>query len=82
MINDMAEIKKPATVEEIIENTIKAIESCKRDLTDISLATQQDSDDIKIKLMEIKQEVIDIIDIVEDLEKKRKARSYPSFDCK
>lgn len=68
----MAEIKKPTSVEEIIENTIKAIESCKRDLTDISLATQQDSDDIKIKLMEIKQEVIDIIDIVEDLEKKEK----------
>lgn len=68
----MAEIKKPTTVEEIIENTVKAIESCKRDLTDISLATQQDSDDIKIKLMEIKQEVIDIIDVVEDLEKKEK----------
>lgn len=68
----MANIKKPTSVEEIIENTIKAIESCKRDLTDISLATQQDSDDIKIKLMEIKQEVIDIIDVVEDLEKKEK----------
>lgn len=68
----MAELKKPTTVEEIIENTVKAIESCKRDLTDISLATQQDSDDIKIKLMEIKQEVIDIIDVVEDLEKKEK----------
>jgi Mg2+ and Co2+ transporter CorA len=67
----MSVSKKPTTVEEIIENTIKAIESCKRDLTDISLYTQQDSDDIKIKLMEIKQEVMDIINVVEDLGKKR-----------
>jgi two-component system sensor histidine kinase DegS len=68
----MSASKKPTTVEEIIENTIKAIESCKRDLTDISLYTQQDSDDIKIRLMEIKQEVMDIINVVEDLEKKEK----------
>jgi two-component system sensor histidine kinase DegS len=68
----MSVSKKPTTVEEIIENTIKAIESCKRDLTDISLYTQQDSDDIKIKLMEIKQEVMDIINVVEDLGKKEK----------
>lgn len=68
----MSTSKKQITVEEIIENTIKAIESCKRDLTDISLYTQQDSDDIKIKLMEIKQEVMDIINVVEDLEKKEK----------
>lgn len=68
----MSELKKPSTVEEIIENTIKAIESCKRDLTDISLSTQQDSDDIKIKLMNIMQEVKDIIDVTDELGKKEK----------
>jgi hypothetical protein len=30
MINDMAEIKKPTSVEEIIEIQFKAIESCQK----------------------------------------------------
>lgn len=68
----MNEVKKTFTVEEIIENTINAVESCKRDLTDISLFTQQDSDDIKIRLMNIMQEVKDIIDVTDGLEKKEK----------
>ena len=68
----MSELKKASTVEEIIENTIKAIESCKRDLTDISLSTQQDSDDIKIRLMNIMQEVKEIIDVNDELGKKEK----------
>ena len=68
----MPPIKKTLSVEEIIENTITAVEGCKRDLLDISLYTQQESDEIKIKLMEIKQEVSDIISQTDELEKKEK----------
>lgn len=58
---------KAQTIEEVIENTIEAVESCKRDLTEIALATQQDSDDIVIRLSKIKQETVEIIDQVDDL---------------
>ncbi len=68
----MAANKLPDTIEQVIEKTIETIESCKNDLLDISLATQQESDEIRIKLMEIKQEVIDVIDELDDLQKKEK----------
>ena len=64
---NLAKNLKAQTIEEVIENTIEAIESCKRDLTEIALATQQDSDDIVIRLSKIKQETLEIIEQVEEL---------------
>lgn len=58
---------KAQTIEEVIENTVEAIESCKRDLNEIALTTQQDSDDIVIRLSKIKQETLEIIEEVEEL---------------